>query len=378
MSEKSARNNVLQNPEQFENFMRQYEYSTPDDTSIDLQGASKIIGGHSCQNALGNIFNIGDKDKMIVDTTDAPPSTGVIKIYNDLFSSLPIFTFRRVELQVYLYKLLKYIGTKYKSIQVSNPYVFLWEDNRWSLTGQYSELLEDKDQEVQWELDEDKSTFCRILLHRMLLNLRLEEGLGTTPAANITGVPSVFSEEASTSTASMLEESTEAQKRIIDFFKVPLHYVIMELAGKWQNKMPPISVIATIFTSVPVYYRWKALFSKLSKYPKMELWFEGNPDISDYEVWKGEPQTQEALKIILKKFGKEDKKLAKEKDEDSSADDNYKSKDKGKGKERVKEKRKDGKRKKKRGDNNFLTSFQQVSIHAFNNMGIIYSAGSIS
>ncbi|KAF8990952.1 hypothetical protein BDQ17DRAFT_1333175 [Cyathus striatus] len=236
-------------------------------------------------------------------------------------------------------------GTKYKSIQVSNPYVFLWEDNGWSLTGQYSELLEDKDQEVQWELDEDKSTFCRILL----------EGLGTTPAANVSGVPSVFSEEASTSSASKLGEFTEAQKRIIDFFKVPLalhdhravsihlqyakwvfieniikKFPTMISAGKWQNKMPPISVIATIFTSVPAYYRWKALFSKLPKYPKMELWFEGNPDISDYEVWKGEPQTQEALKIILKKFGKEDKKLAKEKDEDSSADDNYKSKDKGK------------------------------------------------
>ncbi|KAF8991271.1 hypothetical protein BDQ17DRAFT_1332975 [Cyathus striatus] len=56
----------------------------------------------------------------------------------------------------------KIIGTKYKSIQVSNQYVFLWEDNGWSLTGQYTELLEDKDQEVQWELDEDKSTFFYI------------------------------------------------------------------------------------------------------------------------------------------------------------------------------------------------------------------------
>ncbi|KAF8983848.1 hypothetical protein BDQ17DRAFT_1437238 [Cyathus striatus] len=194
-----------------------------------------------------------------------------------------------------------------------NPYVFLWEDNGWSLTGQYSELLEDKDQEVQWELDE--------------INLHFE-GL-EQPAANVSGVPSVFSEEASTSSASKLGESTEAQKRIIDFFNVPLALLIMELAGRWQNKMPPISVIATIFTSVPAYYRWKALLASF-QIPKMELWFEGNPDISYYEVWKGEPQTQEALKIILKKFVKEDKKLAKEKDEDSSADDNYKSKDKGK------------------------------------------------
>ncbi|KAF8986625.1 hypothetical protein BDQ17DRAFT_1491936 [Cyathus striatus] len=121
--------------------------------------------------------------------------------------------------------------------------------------------------------------------------------------------------------------------------------------------------------SVPAYYRWRGVFTKLHTHPQMNIWLQGNEDISDHEVWKGKTQTQETLKAIRLKFEKQQKiakKDAKETSEDEESSDNMKSKDKGKGKgkervrgategkEKEKEKRKDEKRKKNRENLNFI------------------------
>ncbi|KAF8989652.1 hypothetical protein BDQ17DRAFT_1434314 [Cyathus striatus] len=83
-SDKLVQNELLHDPMQFQNFMRQFEYiSEEDDMSLDLQGASKITGGHSHQNAIGDNYNIGDSDTTSEIASNAILPTGTLYIYND-------------------------------------------------------------------------------------------------------------------------------------------------------------------------------------------------------------------------------------------------------------------------------------------------------
>ncbi|KAF8989968.1 hypothetical protein BDQ17DRAFT_1474307 [Cyathus striatus] len=371
----------------FQNFMRQYEYTPEEDMSLDLQGASRITGGHSRQKAAGNNYNIGDNDTMSEIASDAIPTTGTLYIYKDFSAVDPIFSFRKIEIHVHLHKILKYIGQKYKLIQVSNPYIFLWESEEWNLAGQYSELLNDTNQQVEWNLDTNGNTYCKILL----------DGFGTIQTSNISSIPPGSNEDASTSSTSKLRETTSDQQKLINLFKVPnalcdhtvsniclsyakwlfIENIIKQLpsmvsSGKWKDKLPGINIVAPIFI-------WRGVFTKLHMHPQMNLWLQGNEDISDHEVWKGKTQTQETLKAILLKIEKQQKiakKNAKETSEDEESSDNMKSKDKGKGKgkgkervrettkgkEKEKEKRKDGKRKKNRENLNFINILPVICI----------------
>ncbi|KAF8979161.1 hypothetical protein BDQ17DRAFT_1338406 [Cyathus striatus] len=368
----AGRSNLFGENQTFESFMNQFNDQHPNEAdseedsvtkavdSLELQGASKITGGHMCEHALGNNFNFGNEEEA-GEVPFEVPTTGTIYVFSNRKSTEPYFAIKNIKLHYKLGKIVELIGEKYSHIKVLNPYMFVWEDNTWFIKGHYSELLEDPE-DIEWFINEKNKTVCHVLAE----GLDSSTNMISAPTATISATTS--GPVASGSGAGKaLRSATKEQQQIIEIFNIPpalcyegtvnicvvyakwlfIQKIILELPGKiadgsFTGKESGNERTYTIFFATPSYFRVHRHFRNLKHFKRMEQWFMGDPNIKNEDVWGARKPGIDYLGEILNKCVTiaEKKNKEEEKEEREKEKEKEKDKNKGKGKDKKKESRK--------------------------------------
>ncbi|TFK38983.1 hypothetical protein BDQ12DRAFT_665768 [Crucibulum laeve] len=114
--------------------------SDPPVIEDELQGSSKVTGGFSCGCTV--LYNMADKDnEMEIDFATPQPICGKVLFYLDRSPDAIPHTSMHQDIQSKLGPILEKLSGHYSSVAKSNPYIFVNEDNIWSVKGRYAKAI---------------------------------------------------------------------------------------------------------------------------------------------------------------------------------------------------------------------------------------------
>lgn len=323
---------------------------------IDPQGSSQTTGGLNRGRALGNNFNLADKDDMETDFTFAAQSVrGKFLFYTDRTKgAFPQMTIKQ-DVGNQLGPILTSLGRKYSPVRNTQGRIYVLEDEMWSLRGKFDEALRDPDP-VEWNAAADGS-----------LTLSIMSDLGLDQVKQLQHITG-FSSSSSAGSGSMLQSASSAPAKWDDALG-PLqieiatilgispastkrtkgnlqqsyakYLLIIKLmadvkqrvaAGIWPLEgSPDLGEMVEVFVSKSTWYTHHVkLFPKCESNPLLLKWLKCEADASETkEVWGGKTPSFKSLEALLALSDTGTNNTA-------SGSSERKTKDKGKGKEKDK------------------------------------------